>query len=97
MISINGMPRIRGKVGYGEDNKFYFEITVWSIDGLTMLGDEPLAFVGPFDSEADAQKGLREAVEIVCKKAAEASGEKAQGFIDFKNGGAFVPFDDIKH
>lgn len=59
------IPRIRGRVGKGDDDKFYFEII------LTELGardnGESMGTFGPYDTEQEASKELR----LACKKTVE--------------------------
>ncbi len=83
------IPRIRGKVGHGDDGKYYFEISMWNFEGTEMIGGEPLGTFGPWETEKEAHSELRKAVELACKK---ITNNKANGYVDFKNGGEFRRF-----
>lgn len=88
-MNIPRITRIRGKIGKGDDNKFYFTLSMWNFEGTVMIGGEPLGTFGPWDSEKIAQDEMRNAVELACKTI--ANGE-ANGYVDFKNEGQFRPF-----
>ena len=85
------IPRIRGKVGimdYPKDlvGKFAFEISMWTFDGETRIG-EPFGPFGPFDTEQQAQDELRKAVRFVCETLEKDAGLEPSGnFLDMKNG-----------
>lgn len=83
------LPRIRARVGQGDDKKFYFEISMWNFTGTEMIGGEPVGTFGPWKDEKEAHEKMNEAVELACKAA--TNGE-ANGFVDFKNNGEFRPF-----
>lgn len=53
------MPRIRGKVGVGEDGKYYYEMSMWNQEATKCWGS--FGPVGPFVSEPEAQVELRKA------------------------------------
>lgn len=87
------MTRIRGKVGKGANDKFYFELSFWSFDGETMQGN-PLT-VGLFETEAVAFSEMREAVRLALDTMADGMGvERTNKFIDMKNGGVLRNFDE---
>lgn len=83
------VPRIRGRVGRGDDTKWYFELSLWNFEGTVMQGNEPLGTFGPFNSKKLAFQEMNRAVEIACKG---VSNGEATGYVDFKNGGEFRPF-----
>lgn len=87
-------PRIRGRAGQGEDGKWYFEISMWDLAGLTMVGGEPIGTYGPWDTEKIAKKEMRKAVEIIVKDCKNPDGESPNGYVDFKNGGVFRSFNE---
>ena len=36
---MSAIPRIRARTGQGEDNKWYFEISMWNFEGTQMIGE----------------------------------------------------------
>lgn len=85
-------PRVRARTGEGDDKKFYFEISLWNFEGTNSLGD-PFCF-GPYETESEAKKHMREGVELVVKTLQESAGAEPTGqFIDFKNGGVLRSFN----
>ena len=88
------MPRIRARTGQGEDNKWYFEISMWNFEGTIQIGGEHIGTFGPWDAENEAKKEMRRAVELACKQIKGPNGETPQGFVDFKNGGTYRNFDE---
>ena len=87
MSFVKDVPRIRGRVGKGEeDGKFYCEISVWDFGGEEQIGDP---FVhGPYDSELEAKRELRHLCEIAVLAAQESLGAIPTGkYIDLKDGG----------
>lgn len=87
------MLRVRGKVGTGDDGKFYFEMSLWNFEGTKMVG-EPFPPCGPYDTKEIAGQHLQTAAELVCKKMAEKEGLKPEGFVDFKDEGKFKKFSE---
>lgn len=83
------IPRFKGRVGQGDDKKFYFEISLWNFEGTEMIGGEPIGTFGPWDTEEIAHEEMQTAVEMCCKHATKG---EATGFVDMKNGGKFMPF-----
>jgi hypothetical protein len=73
------LPRFQGRVGKGDDNKFYFEIF------MSIIGDgkEPqsLGTFGPWDTEDIAHAELMNAAKICCE---QAGGEPGK-YIDMKD------------
>jgi hypothetical protein len=85
------IPRLRGRVGQGDDGKYYFELSMWNFEGTERVG-EPFGTFGPWKNENEAKKEMRKAVEIACKAIKGPNGEAPNGFVDFKNGGEFRKF-----
>lgn len=84
-------PRIRGRVGTTDDGKFGFEISMWTVDGETRIG-EPWEF-GPFDTEKEAHEEMRKCAKFVADKCQEFKGLKpVDKYFDFKNGGIMRPW-----
>jgi hypothetical protein len=82
------IPRIRARVGQGDDQKWYFEISLWNFIGTEQMG-EPFGPFGPYDSEAKAKEEMRKATELCVKACRGPSGEEPEGYVDLKNGGEF--------
>lgn len=83
------IPRIRGRVGQAEeDNKWYFEMSMWNFEGTQMIG-EPLGTFGPWETEEIAKAKMRKASEICLRACTGPNGEVPQGYIDLKNGGEY--------
>lgn len=84
-------PRLRARVGTGEDGKFYFEMSLWDLGATKMLGP-PWTF-GPFENEKTAYERMKETVKMAADKLVELEGGKPDGtYIDFKNGGMTRPW-----
>lgn len=91
---MNAPPRFRGRVGQSPDNnKFYFEISIWNLAGTEMIGD-PFT-VGPFDTEQIARTELKNAMDHVIKSMSEDNGVPTgeAGYVDFADGGKFKPLN----
>lgn len=73
--------RIRGRVGQAEDppemiGKWFAELE------MAMLGEgnfKRLATIGPFETESEAKKALKESAELAVKKTQEAFGVEPSG------------------
>lgn len=96
---MTGIPRIRGKVGTIEDppewrGQFCFEISMWTLDGETQVGD-PIGPFGPYKTEKEAQDALRSATRKACE-AVElgVTGQISGKFLDLKNGAVMRPWDE---
>ena len=88
------IPRIRGRVGKGDDGKFYFELGLWDFSGENMIG-EPLGPFGPYETESIAQDELKRAAQIACEGIEKSHGEEPSGrYMDMKNGGIMRPWKD---
>jgi len=81
------IPRIRGKVGQATEpedvkGKWYFNLEITTLGGSESSTMGP---IGPYDTEAQAKKGLELAAKIACDVAEEAITGKASGeYIDLK-------------
>lgn len=85
------IPRIRARTGRGEDDKWYFEISVWSFDGEKQAG-EPIT-IGPWESEQKAKDEMMKAVQMVSEHyEKEKTGEVSGKYLDMKNGGVLRPW-----
>lgn len=85
------IPRIRARVGLGEDNKYYFEISLWTFDGETKIFD-PFT-VGPWETEIKAHEEMNKAVQLVCEQIEKSKGLEPSGkYIDLKNGAVLRPW-----
>lgn len=80
------LPRIRGRVGTGDDGKFYYEVSIWDFYGENQVGDH--FTLGPFDDEEKANEAGREAVKIAC----DVAGGDKETYMDMKNGGMLRPW-----
>ena len=81
-------PRIRARAGQGDDGKWYFEVGLWTLDGETQVGDEPMGTFGPWESEAECRREMRRACELACNAIEESVTGKASGkFIDMNQNG----------
>ena len=86
-------PRIRGKVGTGEDGKFYFEITLWDFYGKFQVG-EPFT-IGPWENEQQAHDEMKRAVKITCETIEKSHGSEPSGeYMDMKSGGILRPWTE---
>ena len=84
-------PRLRARVGNGEDGKFYFELSMWNLGATKMVG-KPWTF-GPFDTEKEAHEHMVEVTRKASDHLVELMGEKPTGeYIDMKNGGITRPW-----
>lgn len=85
------IPRIRARVGTGEDNKFYFELSIWNFVGTEMLGG-PFV-VGPFETEKQAHEEMLKATQTACEVIEKGMGQEPSGqYLDMKNGGQLRPW-----
>ena len=90
---MNAQPRLRGRVGLGEDNKPYFEITMWTLDGETQVG-APLTY-GPWANEIEARDQMKIAMQIACEACEDVTGTTRSGkYLDMKNGGILRPWKE---
>lgn len=85
------IPRIRARVGNGEDGKFYFEISLWNLAGTVRIG-EPFTF-GPYETDKLAHEEMKKAVQNVTEQVEKFGGFKPSGqYLDMKNGGVLRPW-----
>jgi hypothetical protein len=85
------IPRIRGRVGKGDDGKYYAEISLWELSGEKMIGD-PFT-IGPIETEGEAYEHLHEAVKRSCEAIEKAYGHEPSGqYLDLKNGAVLKPW-----
>ena len=85
------IPRIRARSGKGEDNKFYFEISIWNFAGTQQVGDVIGPF-GPWETEEICKAEMRRAVEIGVKGIKGPDGQEPEGMIDMLDKGTFKKF-----
>jgi hypothetical protein len=89
MMSI---PRIRARVGKVDDppewrGQWCFEISVWTLDGETQIGN-PIGPFGPYKTKKEATEKMNEAVRMCCERAEIMVDGKPSGkYFDLKNGG----------
>jgi len=78
-------PRIRGRVGQGDDDKWYAEISFADLYG-NQQGD-PIQ-IGPFDAEKFARTAMMDACKIASDEWVKSIGQNPTGeYLDMKNGG----------
>lgn len=97
---INEMPpRIRGKIGQATEpddvkGKWFYEISLWSFDGETQLGD-PFGPFGPFETRVLAADALEHAAKNCAQIIErEQTGKVSGKYLDFKNGGVMRKWGD---
>lgn len=79
------IPRIRGRVGTGDDGKFYFEISLWDLGGTECYLREN---IGPYDTEVQAHQELKKCAQFVSEGVETLNGKQPTGkYVDFKDGG----------
>jgi hypothetical protein len=92
-------PRIRGRVGQASEpkewaGKFAFEISMWTFDGETQIGD-PFGPFGPYDTEAQAKDAMRRACQLASESIEQAMTGKVSGkYLDLKNGGVLRQWEE---
>lgn len=85
------IPRIRGRIGVGEDKKFYTELSLWNLGGTQQVGD--VFTFGPFETEAEAKENLQRVTQAACEAIEESHGQKPSGqYLDLKVGGVMKPW-----
>lgn len=90
--------RFKGRVGVIEDppelvGKFAYTITVHSLDGSEQYG-EPITR-GPFDTEKEAQRSMRDHIRYGCDEAQRVVGKEPDGkYIDLVNGDVERSWDE---
>lgn len=85
------IPRIRARVGTGDDDKYYFEVSIWDFFGEKQIGD-PIT-IGPWDTEAIAHEEMKNAVKLSCEAIEKGQGFEPSGkYLDMKNGGILRPW-----
>lgn len=84
-------PRLRSRVGTGDDQKFYFEISMWDFAATKMVG-EPWTF-GPFETEKEAHEQMKLTMQKASDELVRLDGGKPDGtYLDMKNGGTLRPW-----
>lgn len=85
------IPRIRGRVGTGDDGKFYFEMSLWDLHGENCAGKWDF---GPWNTEAIAHDEMKKCARFMTETLEkEKGGEPSGKFLDMKNGGILRPWD----
>lgn len=96
---LNGVPRIRGRIAQIEEpieykDQWCFEISLWTFDGETRIGDAFGPF-GPFATETEATQEMNKAVRLVAEKIELSYGGEVSGkYIDLKNGGVLRNWEE---
>lgn len=84
-------PRIRAQSFQFESptewkDKWGFEISMWSLDGETRIGDA-IGMFGPFDTQEMAVAASKDAAKLVCEDIEKRmTGEVSGKYLDLKNG-----------
>lgn len=85
-------PRVRGRVGKGDDENFYVEMSLWEFTGEKMIG-KPWEF-GPYPSEKIAHEEMRGIAKFMCDSIAEYLGETPNSkYLDMLNKGTLTPWE----
>lgn len=98
-MNINEIPRIRGRLAQFDEpkewkDKWCFEISVWTFDGETQIG-EPIGPFGPYETKAEAAQELKRAARLAAESCEKGLGFEPSGrFMDMKNGAIVRPWDD---
>lgn len=88
------LPRIRARSIQIDNGKWAFEISLWNLEGTEMIGGDPVGVYGPFETEDECKKEMRNAVKIACEAYKGPNGEKPTGYVDLKNGGEYRKFEE---
>jgi hypothetical protein len=95
---MKAIPRIRARVGKISEpqefkNQWAFEISMWTFDGETQVGE--LGTFGPYKTEKEAHEKMRLMTQTICESVEhKMTGGISGKYLDLKNGAVMRPWQE---